>query len=229
MSPNKDTAIASPIMCSSSSASPRWRAMSRQYLVAQYARLAQHAAGRGADELLARVIDARERVATTAGRRRCCSRSPRSFFDRPRRRRRHSALAPGRRHDRRNTTVTRRTDFTRSRRRKSGRLSGGRCCRSPTACWPRPMYGSRRFPLVGAGASIRRNSARQNPRRASLVQLFGLVFRGLSLVTRLKRRCLPPRTRPQQSLVDYVAPTRVRHRRTVARVKSRNRHDDCNS
>ncbi len=98
------------------------------------------------DDLLARVVDARERVAQKrrpdAG---AAEDRARSLARRSRRRGRHRALAPGRRHDRRQHHGGAAAEPARDRRppRRPAACRAGRCCRSPIACWPKPMCGSR--------------------------------------------------------------------------------------
>ena len=100
------------------------------------------------DDLLARVIDARERVApqcrTHAG---ASQDRAGSFARRSRRCRRHCALAPGRRHDCRQYHAGAAAQLARRprQRRRRAVCRAGRCFRWQTACWPKPMCGSKAF------------------------------------------------------------------------------------
>ncbi len=165
------------------------------------------------DDLLARVIDARERVApqgrTDAG---AAQDRARSFAARSRRCRRHRALAPRRRHDRRQHHGGAAAAFARRRKGERGRRLVGpaAACRSPTACWPKPMCGSKACSRWSAPAASIPAPARLAKIRAgaSLVQVYsGLVFRGLGLVAEIKRR-FSPRSNAigQSSLATMSAP-----------------------
>ena len=98
------------------------------------------------DDLLARVVDARERVARNAGPTPVLLEDrARSVAVRSRRRCRHRAFAPGRRHDRRQhhggaaAGAARHNDG-----QGSGRsVRAAAAIRWPIACWPRPMCGWR--------------------------------------------------------------------------------------
>ena len=134
------------------------------------------------DELLARVIDARDRVAPKAGP------TPVLLKIAPdlslsdlddvvgiARSRRVDGMIVG------NTTVTRPKEPARRRKRPKRRAAcrAGRCCRSPTACWPRPMYEWKAFSRWSApAASTPAPSALGKIRAgASLVQVYsGLGF-----------------------------------------------------
>jgi dihydroorotate dehydrogenase len=162
------------------------------------------------DELLARVIDARERVATTAGP------TPVLLKIAPdlsltdlddvvgiARSRRVDGMIVG------NTTVTRPNRLHEIEKAKeAGGLSG-----RPLLPLANRMLAETYvrvegvFPLVGAGGIDSGATALVKIRAgASLVQVYsGLVFRGLSLVTEIKKTLLAALERDrQQSLVDYV-------------------------
>ncbi len=134
------------------------------------------------DDLLARVIDARERVAPQAGPTPVLLKiAPDLSLARSRRRCRHCALAPGRRHDRRQYDGVAADKLARRSRkpRRPADCRAGRCCRWRTACWPKPMCGSKAcFPLVGAGGIDSGAAALAKIRAgASLIQLYSaLVF-----------------------------------------------------
>ena len=98
------------------------------------------------DDLLAKVIDARERVRKNAGDSPVLLKiAPDLSSDRTRRRRAHRALAPGRRHDRRQHHAGASLGVARTgaaRRSRAG-YPDGRCSDCRRAWWPRPMFAPR--------------------------------------------------------------------------------------
>ena len=152
------------------------------------------------DDLLARVIDARERVAQNAGPTPVLLKiAPDLTLRRSRRRRRHCAFAPGRRHDRRQydrrpaAGPARPQDRGRSRRfigpaaAAAGEPdAGGNLCagRRRVSAYRRRRHDTGEDAL----AKIRAG--------ASLIQIYsGLVFRGLPLVAEIKNTLLGALTR----------------------------------
>ena len=143
------------------------------------------------DDLLARVIDARERVAQHAGTDSgAVEDRARSLARCARRRRQHCALAPGRRHDRRQHDAGAARDLARCGDRAGGwRPVGPAAVPLATRILAESYVRVEGvFPLVGVGGIDSGAAALAKFRAgASLVQLYsGLVFRGLSLVAEIK-------------------------------------------
>ena len=117
-----------------------------QYFVAQYARLAQHAASRCARRSAGpRDRRPRARCAACRSDAGAAQDRARSVACRSRRHRRHCPFAPRRRHDRRqhHGGAAAATCARPRKRKRRADCRGGRCLRWPTACWPKPMCGSK--------------------------------------------------------------------------------------
>ena len=98
------------------------------------------------DDLLAKVIDARERVRQNAGDSPVLLKiAPDLSLDRTRRRRAHRALAPGRRHDRGQYHAGAALDLARDRTAPRSRAAcrAGRCFGCRRGWWRRPMCAPR--------------------------------------------------------------------------------------
>ena len=164
------------------------------------------------DDLLARVVDARERVAPTcradAG---AAQDRAGSFARRARRCRRHRPFAPGRRHDRRQHHAVAAGGPARDREsaKKPADCQAGRCFRSATRMLAETYVRVEGvFPLIGAGGIDSGANARSAKIRAgaSLIQLYsGLVFRGLGLLDEIKAALIAALERDRlDSLVELV-------------------------
>ena len=145
------------------------------------------------DDLLARVVEARDRV--RAARRADAGAAQdraRSFARRSRRRGRRRAQAPRRRHDRRQHH-DRAAGVAARARQGAARRAGcpaGRCSRCRRACWRRPIVRAEgAFPLIGvgginSGAAAHRQD--QGRRRLWCSSTPGWSIRGLGLVAEIK-------------------------------------------
>ena len=143
------------------------------------------------DELLAKVIDARERVRKNAGDSPVLLKiAPDLEPRRTRRRRAHRALAPGRRHDRRQHHAGASLDVARTDRAKEqGGLSGRPLFRLSTRMVAETYVRTEgAFPLIGVGGIDSGGAALTKIRAgASLIQLYSsLVYKGLGLVEDIK-------------------------------------------
>ena len=143
------------------------------------------------DDLLAKVIDARERVRKNAGDSPVLLKiAPDLSLDRARRRRAYRALAQGRRHDRRQHHDRAPLDVARTGRAKEqGGLSGRPLFRLSTRMVAETyvrVEGA--FPLIGVGGIDSGGAALTKIRAgASLIQLYSsLVYKGLGLVEDIK-------------------------------------------
>ena len=144
------------------------------------------------DDLLAKVIDARERVRKNAGDSPVLLKiAPDLSLDRARRRRADRALAPGRRHDRRQHHAGAALDLARDHRAKEqGGLSGRPLFRLSTRMVAETYVRAEgAFPLIGVGGIDSGGAALTKIRAgASLIQLYSsLVYKGLGLVEDIKR------------------------------------------
>ena len=161
------------------------------------------------DDLLARVIDARERVTKNAGP------TPVLLKIAPdlsladlddvvgiARARRVDGMIIG------NTTVTRPAVCAIPSREKRAASPGGRSCHSPTACWPRLMFGLRAFSRwLASAASIleRAHSAKFAPAQASFKFIRDWCFAALASSAKSSAAMLAALDRDgSQTIADYV-------------------------
>ena len=144
------------------------------------------------DDLLAKVIDARERVRQNAGDSPVLLKiAPDLSLDRTRRRRSHRALAPRRRHDRGQYHAGAALDLARADAAPSeqGGLSGRPLFRLSTRMVAETYVRAEgAFPLIGVGGIDTGGAALTKIRAgASLIQLYSsLIYKGLGLVDDIK-------------------------------------------